>query len=139
MRGCGLREEGSKARSASVMGVGAGRIVMTGQACQQTTQGSGCSLRAHQREDEATDHCDDTSRQYCSRVLSLASQLAAENAVPGSLAATRDLVWDIAPQLLTHATLVDKSFFRLPQKASESFRNNRPRCLSVRYLELETP
>jgi len=59
------------------MGVGAGRIVMTGQACQQTTQGSGCSLRAHQREDKATDHCDDTSRQYCSRVLSLASQLAA--------------------------------------------------------------
>ena len=41
-----------------MMGVGAGRIVMTGQACQQTTQGSGCSLRARQREDKATDHCD---------------------------------------------------------------------------------
>ena len=77
MRGCGLREEGSKARSTGVMGVGTGRIVMTGQACQQTTQGSGCSLRPHQREDKATDHCDDTSWQYCSRILSLATQCAA--------------------------------------------------------------
>ena len=154
MRGCGLREEGSKARGTGVMGVGTGRIVMTGQACQQTTQGSGCSLRPHQREDKATDHCDDTSRRYCSRMLCLAPQCAAEqvffdsdmlNNQPRqckSKYTTRSQLWSslgiFLLKLHTHATLVHKSF-SIAQNASESLRNNHPRCLSARYMELETP